>query len=149
MTDIALAWDNDRWRADIGVAAGDLARDDGLRTAVIISLFTDAPARDDDPLPAPDDRRGWWGDAIAETPGDVTGSRLWLLRREKKLASVLVRARDYALEALQWMIATGIAAAIEVDASAPRDGVLALSVTIIRPSGPGRQTYDFLWEATA
>ena len=62
MTDIALSWDNAAWRADIGLARGDLATDDGLRTAVLISLFTDAPARDDDPLPAPGYRGGWWGD---------------------------------------------------------------------------------------
>lgn len=149
MTDIALIWDSDAWRADIAVVNGDLTTDDGLRTAVIMSLFTNAPALADDVLPAPGDRGGWWGDALAETPGDIIGSRLWLLSREKQLGSVLNRARDYAREALQWLLAGKIAASVDVAATNPRDGWLALSITISRPTGPGRQVYDFLWEATA
>lgn len=149
MTDIALAWDSPRWRADVSIVAGDLSRDDGLRTAVILSLFTDAPARDDDVLPPGADRRGWWGDALATIPGTVTGSRLWLLSRSKQLASVLERARGYATEALQWLVDDGIASDVDVVASVPRDGVLGLSIAITRPAGPGRQVYDFLWEATA
>lgn len=150
MTDIALAWDNALWRGDIGVAGGDLAADDGLRTAVYLSLFTDAPAHDDDPLPASGYRGGWWGDALAETPGDAMGSRLWLLRREKQLSSVLVRAQDYAAEALQWLIDDKIAAAVTVTATNPARGILRLAVSIVRPDS--RQLtydYDLLWNATA
>ena len=149
MTDIALFWDSANWRADAAIAAGDLVADDGLRTAVILSLFTDAPARPDDVLPAPGDRRGWWGDALALEPGEITGSRLWLLSREKQLGAVLNRARDYALEALRWLTDKKIAATLDVVATNPRDGVLALSIEITRPSGPGRQVFDLLWEATA
>lgn len=149
MTDIALIWNNDAWRADIAVVNGDLATDDGLRTAVIMSLFTNAPALPDDALPAPGDRGGWWGDALAETPGDIIGSRLWLLSREKQLGSVLNRARDYAREALQWLLDGKIAASVDVTATNPQEGVLALNIAITRPTGPGRQVYDFIWEATA
>lgn len=64
MTDIALAWDNALFAADLAIEGGRLVTDDGLRTAILISLFTDARANDDDPLPEPGaDRRGWWGDA--------------------------------------------------------------------------------------
>ena len=63
MTDLALHFAPGAWSADLSILGGDLATDDGLRTAVIISLFTDARARADDPLPEADaDRRGWWGD---------------------------------------------------------------------------------------
>lgn len=76
----------------------DLQGDDGLMTAVIISLFTDARAHDDDPLPdervgVSSDRRGWWGDCLPDAQGEQTlesiGSRLWLLWREKDLDSVV------------------------------------------------------------
>jgi phage gp46-like protein len=150
MTDIALAWDSDAFAADLLLSAGALATDDGLRTAVIISLFSDARARDDDPLPQPGaDKRGWWGDALAEVEGDRIGSRLWLLHREKITPSVLTRARDYARDALAWLIEDGIAKSIEVTAEAIRPATLGLGIVITRPEGPARQRFDFVWEATA
>ena len=149
MTDIALSWNADAWGADIALAGGDLAADSGLRTAILLSLFLNAPAKPDDVLPAGSDRQGWWGDSLAQTPGDITGSRLWLLAREKQLASVLTRAQAYAAEALQWLIDDAIAASVAVGATNPAPGVLALSITITRPSDPTRETYDVLWAASA
>ena len=149
MTDLALLWQADRFGADLALDGGSLATDDGLRTAIVMSLFTDARALDDDPLPAPEDRRGWWGDALPQVQGDRIGSRLWLLSREKRLASVLERARGYAVEALNWLIEDGIATAVDVSAEIVGDATLGLQVIITRPAGPGRQHFDFVWEATA
>lgn len=149
MTDLALFWTNAKWQADLGLDGAALATDDGLQTAIIVSLFTDARARDDDPLPAPEDRAGWWGDAVAPIAADRIGSRLWLLRREKRLASVVARAREYAAEALAWLTEDGVAEKVEVFAEAVGDQTLAIEVFITRPGGPGRQRFDFTWEATA
>ncbi|MGI8839772.1 MAG: phage GP46 family protein [Caulobacteraceae bacterium] len=147
MTDIALKiTDDGDFAADIFMAGADLAGDDGMRTAVVISLFTDARAGDDDVLPQPGgDRRGWWGDTYAEIPGDVTGSKLWLLDREKQLPSVLSRAQEYAGAALAWLVDDGVASAVKVVASFPVRGWLGLSVTVERPSGQARQQFDFTW----
>ena len=146
MTDIALILtqgDGD-FAADVGVAGGDLIADEGLGTAVAISIFTDAPAAEDDVLPgAPGgDRRGWWGDAYAEIPGDITGSKLWLLERAKQTPDVLVKAKEYAQAALAWMIEDGVAASVEVTPSFPARGQWALQVEIDKPAGP---KFSFLW----
>lgn len=148
MTDLALFWDNAIFGADFALDGARLATDDGLKTAVIISLFTDARARADDPLPAEGDRRGWWGDAEPAVDRDVIGSRLWLLSREKRLASVIERARQYAEEALAWLVTDGIASAVVVQAEAQGEHTLAIGVEIIRPKGPGRQRFDFVWDGT-
>lgn len=147
MTDIALIWDGTS--ADIAIEHGDLVLDDGLTTATVVSLFTDRRARADDVLPADDgDRRGWPGDAWAEVIGDQIGSRLWLLGREKELAETLRRARDYGREAMAWMIDDGIAASVDVTATAKRRGVLGLAVTINRrDGGTENHQFDVLWEA--
>lgn len=82
---------------DCGMEAGDLVAENTLRTAVILSLFLDRRADDDDVLPnGSNDRRGWWADTVAPmteygiggglASGDRIGSRLWLLSREKQLA---------------------------------------------------------------
>jgi phage gp46-like protein len=157
MTDIALIVANptdfaadDNFVLDIALIGADLASDDGMNTAICLSLFTDARADDDDVLPvAGGDRRGWWGDAYADTPGDVTGSKLWLLERAKQTPDVLVRAQQYAQDALAWMIEDGVAATIAVTASFPLRGWLALSVVITRPTGPGRQHFDYVWKTVA
>ena len=126
---------------DCGMEAGDLVAEGSLRTAVILSLFLDRRANDDDILPNDsDDRRGWWADTVApmtdygigggSVSGDHIGSRLWLLSREKQLAGVLERARHYAEEALTWLVEDGVATAVQVTATNPRQGWLVLEVTV-------------------
>ena len=126
---------------DCGMEAGDLVAEDSLRTAVILSLFLDRRANDDDILPNDSDgRRGWWADTVApmtdygigggSVSGDHIGSRLWLLSREKQLAGVLERARHYAEEALTWLVEDGVATAVQVTATNPRQGWLVLEVTV-------------------
>ena len=123
-----------------------LADDDGLATAVIISLWTDRQANADDPLPAGSDRRGWWGDELSPTTGDQIGSRLWLNDSAKQLAAVLVQDRAYATEALQWLIDDGVASAVDVVASNPHTGVRALAVAITRPGRPlARYQFSRFW----
>lgn len=156
MTDLALAWNADGFFADLLLGHGQLATDDGLRTAVLISLFTDARAPAGAELPEDgDDRRGWWGDDFAasdqfsgETRAEnALGSTLWLLRRSKITPATLMRAKQAAQDALGWLIRDGIAStiAVEVEAQGQR---LAIGVTIDRPQGPGRQRHDFTWEAS-
>ena len=95
-----------------------------------------------------DDRRGWWADAYPAIAEDRIGSRLWLLSREKQLPSVLARAREYAEEALAWMVEDGVAEAVEVEASWVRSGLLGLLIRIVRPSAPAVEyKFDYLWEA--
>lgn len=119
-----------------------LADDDGLATAVIISLWSDRQANADDVLTAGTDRRGWWGDELSSISGDKIGSRLWLNDNAKQLASVLVQDRAYATEALQWLIDDGVASAVVVVASNPRAGVRALDIAISRP-GRAVARYQF------
>lgn len=96
-----------------------------LVRAVIVSLFTWRRANPDDPLPG-DLRMGWWGDSFPSTPNDRIGSRLWLLSRSTLTPETVARAREYALEALQWLIDDGVAARVEVEAE--RQGLQALAI---------------------
>lgn len=148
MSDLALDLDLGTLAADLVFDGFGLVTDDSLRTAVIISLFTDRRAADDDRLPdAGTDRRGWWADTFAPIEGDLIGSRLWLLSREKQLREAVARAEEYAREALEWLIEDGIAASVIVTASIPRSGWLRLDIEIDRPDSRGTTRYDFAWEA--
>lgn len=130
----------------------DLARDDGLETAVIISLFTDRRASPEQiPVELPqDDLRGYWGDISNATPSDQTGSLLWLLAREKQLPQVLGRAQQYCREALAWMVEDLVATRVEVTAEFISQGWMLILVDIFRPTGsPVRYRFNYEWAAQA
>ena len=146
--DIALRYDPESQVFDLALEDGELAADEGLQTAVILSLFTDRLADDDDRLPdGGNDRRGWWADAYNERPH---GSRLWLLSREKTEEAVLRRAKTYAEEALAWLIEDGIAAEVVVEAEQLRRDTLGLRVLIQRADGERvEQQYEYVWRNAA
>ena len=131
---------------DLQLAGGDLMADDSLLTAVVISLFTNRLAEPGDELPAGEtDRQGWWADTTLpalKTGGgkDRIGSRLWLLRREKQLPSVLARAKEYAEESLAWLVSEGHVLAVSVAATNPARGVLLITVSLTRRQG------DLAWK---
>ncbi len=136
MTDLRTIFVDMDSGADLALDNFALATDDTLETAVILSLFTDARALDDDTLPlGQTDRRGWWGDAYADERGDRFGSRLWLLSARKQLRSALIEAREIAEEALAWVVKDGLAKRVEVETFIPRDEVLGMIVRIHRPDG--------------
>lgn len=142
--DIKLVWSSDYNEGDLETTKnkGDIETDETLETAVIISLFTDRRADIDDPLPNPDndDRKGWWGDlASPDIAGDQIGSKLWLLERSKTTSEILADAKEYAEEALQWMIDDSIAENVEVDVERriykAGDNRLYFRVKIYKPDG--------------
>jgi phage gp46-like protein len=158
MIDISLTFNPEIFEFDLCVDGvderRDLQGDDGLLTAVIISLFTDRRANPDDPLPdervgVRSDLRGWWGDRIAaEDRADPMGSRLWLLSREKDLDVVVERARQYADEALQWMLRDRLVARVVARASRVAPAYLGIGIEILPLPGTDDKTreWNFLYD---
>lgn len=133
---IGVAWDNVVFAGDLVAGEHGLVDDASLRTAVLISLFSDRRAKSDDRLPDDGgDRRGWLGDAMADVAGDRLGSRLWLLDREKQTEETRRRAIEYAGEALQWLIDDGLASTIDIEAEWVATGMLGLRVGISLTTG--------------
>lgn len=143
-----LGWDKLRASGDLVLGpSGGVADEPGLATAVLLSLFLDRRAEADDQV---DDtgllaRRGWVGDALSipgAASGDRVGSRLWLLARAKQQDETLRLAEDYAREALDWLLADGLAAEVAVAAAWIARGVMELTVTVTPPAGdPQSLTY--------
>jgi phage gp46-like protein len=130
---IALEWNDKFQTADLVGTATGLATDNSLRTAILISLFTDARARTDDKLPSGEsERRGWVGDTLSED-GDRIGSRLWLLRRAKQTEETRRRAIDYTREALEWIVKRGVGRAVEVSAEWIATGRLGIAIAVVLP----------------
>jgi phage gp46-like protein len=129
-TDIRLFWDGDG--ADIDVESNDLVSDEGLETAVLISLFTDRRWGG---------QRGWWADSLSDE--DEIGSKLWLLARSKRQEPVLARAEEYVREALRWLVDDRVASQVDVSAAFVTTERIGVAVVLRRPSG---EVLDYRWD---
>lgn len=144
MSDIALVI-NDQNLFDIAIENGDLKGDDGLETAVIISLFTDARVTDEE-LPAPQkDKKGWWGDMVPDVDQDQIGSRLWLIGREKVTQEVAKRAEDYCKEGLAWLVEDGVAVSVSATATYNAFKNLIIAIVITKPAGT-KSRFQVFWD---
>ncbi len=140
--DIRMTYDNISQAGDFVVTKGDLATDRDLETAVLISLFTDRRASDDDVVPdGTDDRRGCWMDALSEIP---LGSRIWLLNREKVIPSTVAELKEYIEEALQWLLDQHIARAVTVTCIPDSRKHQILAEIDIARNGQNRR-YQYVW----
>jgi len=149
--DIAVSWDTANYRGDWIIVRGALGVDSGIESAVLLSLFSDRRASSDfTPNDGTDDRRGWWGDTYEP---DLLGSRLWQLNRAKKTDSttLLLKARDYCKEALQWLVDAGVVAAVTVSTSwlGTSGQVIGIMVTVVQPTGAvSQRQYQWAWGGT-
>lgn len=115
-----------------------------LENAVVISLFTDARCQSDELPKGETDQRGYWGD-IELPESESLGSKLWTLKREKVLTKTINRARDYAIEALQWLVVDSHLQAVKVEASRGDTDRIDLLIKCQLPDGTWHEfSRDFL-----
>lgn len=77
---------------------------------------------------------------------DRTGSRLYLLRRSKLTNKTPQLARDYAREALAWMVEDGVASRLDINAVRTGTDSLALAITIYQRDGNIHNIiFDDIW----
>lgn len=159
MADLALTFDNFTQAGDLLFSGGDIALENPLKTALLISLFSDRLAPDQ--LTAQDravgmqppgsavnatlsPRRGWWGDSL---DSDLIGSRLWQLKRviRSSSSSVLREIEAVVHEALAWLQADGIVDQITVLASwaADTSSTVSLEISLTEPGAGSGENYQF------
>ncbi len=146
--DIAIEWSLRTGDADNVMVDGDIGVDRGITTSVILSLMLDRRAEDDDVPPSGDarDRRGWWADQLLGPEGDRIGSRLWLLDRSTRTNDNVLRAKQYAEEALAWMVTDRVVSGVEV-AVAAIGALLRITVGLQRPGrDPISLRFDHVWQ---
>jgi len=135
---------------DCVIESDDLATDRGLRTAVLLSLFTDRRAEADDSLPSEDgDRRGWWADEFSEHDGDRIGSRLWLLDRSARRPEVGKQAEEYVRESLAWLVDDRVVDSVGVDVEVAGTD-LRMRISFERPrEAPITYRFAGVWQGEA
>lgn len=149
-TDLALALVDGRdVEIDLLMVAGDLQLDEGLRTALIVSLLSDRRADPDDVLPIGEtDRRGWAGDLLEADPADRIGSKLWLLIPGKQTEATRLKIETAAREAIDWIERDGVAAIERVEASFEEDAV-RVAVAVHRRVTGAVVAFEHVWRQAA
>lgn len=143
MSDIALILENNCY--DLGITGDDLTADNGLETAVSISLFTDKRVNDEE-LPFPEtNKRGWWGDMFPDIDQDQIGSRIWTLDRSKVTTETLNRMNELCKESLNWMIEDGISGEIAINSEYNESKHMITTIEISRPDEE-TQRFSVLWD---
>lgn len=146
MSDVKLIADGQDF--NLSFKLGDFESDDGLETAILVSLFSDRRVRYDELIEGESDRKGWYGDVATDQTGDQIGSKLWLLDRGKASEETRKLSEEYASEALQWLLDDGVAETVDVTAVlVPRDRI-NLTIVITRPKERDKYFYRYqlIWE---
>lgn len=139
--DIRLSLINNE--GSLSILSGDVDSDLGLETAILISLFTDARAAEDDTLPDNSlSKRGWWGDSFLEAS---LGSKLWLISRASITSSLLEDAKKYAKNCLNWLIEDGVAQAVEVSVERTDMSTIHITVSVTRPKGDSATSFKYFY----
>lgn len=130
---------------DLVIENGDLKAETGLHNAVLISLWSDRFVEKEDLPEGENDQMGWWADLVAIPSTDKIGSQLWVSERAKTLQGTANRMKNFAEEALQWMIDDGIAISVDVSAFLRDKREIDLEIDIKRPDEP---TFfmKFVWD---
>lgn len=94
--------------------------------AVLICLFTDARATDDELPSHVQENRGWWGDGIEVSINDKKeliswGSLLWTLKRAKMSEDILTTVREQIKKALNPLVRSGYLAEPHITVSKEGD----------------------------
>lgn len=132
---------------DVLFEKNDFSTEEGLWTAVIISLFTDQRVTAEELPDGETDKRGWWGDVL-NSDNDKIGSKLWLLEREKITNAVLEDFKNYCEDALQWIIDDEIAESISVTVERIDLNAISVVIEIYRPQDERqRYLYGYIWNA--
>lgn len=132
---------------DLVVENDDIAIEDGLQTAVIISMFSDRRAELEDLSRPETNQRGYWADRLEDTV-DRWGSLLWLFARSKVIQESANAAKEYVENSLEWMIEDGIAQQVNVETELVSSERIDISIEIVRPVGENVSfRYSQTWQA--
>lgn len=134
MSDVGLIWKDGRADILLNSDGNDLQVGQELKTAILVSMFTDARAAVADVPNINSDRRGWWAANL--------GSLLWLLQRAKATLRNLEKGIEYIKNSLNWLLQKGIASKIEVTGQIQNLYKFTFQIKITKAEN---SKYDYLW----
>lgn len=117
---------------DIVYTNGQPVMDGGLETAAFISVFT---------------KEEWWGNEFAIKESEKIGSRFLDLQNESLTSKTVRDAEEAVKDSLEWMLDTGLASNIDVQAFIPQQSRLDVQIKIFRPELAETFEFSANWES--
>jgi len=112
--------------AELYFYGGQPVMDQGIENAVLISLFT---------------ADGWAGNALLTGKNEAIGSDYERFATEEAITiTTLDRLAERARAALSWMVSSGLAASVNVEAINPTGRQLQVIINIVPPGGGNVET---------
>ncbi|MES2615429.1 MAG: phage GP46 family protein [Bdellovibrionota bacterium] len=145
MSDLLFDFFENDMALDLVVNNSEVQVDESLKSAVLVSLFTDVRCEKTE-LPSGETlQRGYFGDGIF---GEKTGSKLWLLERAKYTNDVLIKAKEYAQNALNWLVTDGLAKEVGVQTYFNEKKKMILNITLFKNNDAVESiTINNLWSS--
>ena len=123
---------------------GTLDRSKWIEGWITTQLFTRGQIDcEDHPLGKRDG--GWWADAFRTGLAFRSGSKLWALKWERVTNATLMKAKEYTVEALSYLLAWGVVSSLTVTPTYVSHNVLHITIKI---TGPG-VSQQLVFEGTA
>lgn len=119
---------------------------DGLETAILVSLLTDARVPES-VVKTPSRRRGWVGNIQTSDTGRQLGSRLWTFEQARITQGTLNDMSVAAEEALAWMVQDFVAKSVSASAVQIDTRTVNIIILIVTIEGKEKQ-YSVLWRNT-
>jgi phage gp46-like protein len=130
LTDVLLRQSNDG--GDITLQGGLVLMAEGLETAAYLSLFG---GNEDDPGET-DTTLQWWGNLLEAEPERAYRSETqYLVKSLPAVPLNLRRIEQAASRDLQWMLDTGLAQSIDVEATIPAVNRVRIGLVIVTATG--------------
>lgn len=129
---------------DIQIDGSDFQADEGLQTALEVSLLTDARSAN---VADRGSRRGYAGDVFLAPLGRSLGSTLWEYDQARLTPRTINGIRAAANNALAYLAQDNIARSVTATVSNPASGLLRVDIDILTNEGDIQQ-YEVLWRQT-
>jgi phage gp46-like protein len=115
---------------------GDLATSTGLESPLVVSLFSDRRAYEDE-VPDPMRRRGWLhANLVGQSEDENFGSGIWLYEQARLSSDTVLGVEMEVRQALDWMIEERLISGSEVRVTPiPGRRLLLIAITLILVDG--------------
>lgn len=130
-------------------SSGDLVKEEGFNTNLIMSLFCERRASKDEVV-NPIARRGWWGNTLNDDKFEF-GSKLWLLDQSRLTTATVNMAQQYSLKGVEWLKTDGFIKDLQVTATptyTASSPSISIQLTLIRRDNAVEYKYFDVWNKT-
>ncbi len=124
---VIIRWKNSEGGGDLVLDANHrVVQGESLIADIFLSLHTDAPADEGDPVPPDVSRSGYWATSFDRNA--IKGSKLWIVRYIRPIDRAKLFAEQAVEDALAWLVTRGRLESVSTSASTVGSKAIVIDV---------------------